>query len=212
MGDTKHVVMRLKDVHCINTEDITGADDFYVAGGGGTGPESGRRHTAVLTKPIKINDNDRKQFPDAESVIFEGDVKTSDFVEVALQFFDEDFNAEKDFDAKYQALTASLVAGIGTAVGAVATPAAGAVAAAILTATVPALAKVLDTIDKDDVLGTVEKRVAVKDLQTGRNGPWTWKLTNKNPVIHEGVPSSAQSNVPGFSDWEYAVRYEIDVT
>lgn len=50
--------VELIDVYCKDTEDLTGADDFYLVGalvGGGV-------TKAILTRPIKINDRERKSF------------------------------------------------------------------------------------------------------------------------------------------------------
>lgn len=62
--------IELIDVYCRDTEDVTGADDFYLVGalvgGGVTKP--------ILTTPIKINDKQRKTFPGGQTVLFEGEV------------------------------------------------------------------------------------------------------------------------------------------
>ncbi|MFE7114823.1 hypothetical protein ACFU99_05290 [Streptomyces sp. NPDC057654] len=212
----KRIVVRLKDVHCKNTEDMSGTDEFYIAGGGGTGPDSGRTHTAILTKPIEISKGQTSIFPPEESVVFDGRVHANDFIEISLQFFDEDFKVKKDFDDKYKALVAALATAVGAAVTSVGTPVAGAVAAAIFTATVPALLKVLESIDKDDTLGIVEKRIELKDLKPGSNGPFSWHFTEKENVIREGLPKPHErfprSEEIGYSDWGYTVRYEIDVS
>lgn len=50
------VKVELVDVYCRDTEDITGADDFYLVGGFAGGQVS----KAILTTPIKINDKQKK--------------------------------------------------------------------------------------------------------------------------------------------------------
>ncbi|MFD8382084.1 hypothetical protein ACFV2X_26755 [Streptomyces sp. NPDC059679] len=200
----KHVKIALTSVYCRDTEDITGADEFYVAGGAGTGPRSGSKSKAILTKPAEINSRQKKILSGDEYVIFDDNVYVDDFVEIGLEFCDKDFN-EDDFDAKYVALVSALTGAIGTAVGSLATPAVGAVAGAILAATPPALIKVLATIDKDDILGTVQKRVNVADYPDGRSGPFTWKFSDKKPNITEKAEGLA------WSDWDYEVDYVIDV-
>ncbi|MEU5023848.1 hypothetical protein [Streptomyces milbemycinicus] len=199
----KRVMIALTFVHCRDTEDITGADEFYVAGGAGTGLLSDSKSKAILTEPFDINSPEKRILSGKEYVIFDDNVHVDDFVEIGLEFRDADFS-EKDFDAKYVALVSALTAAIGTAVGSLATPAVGAVAGAILAATPPALVKVLATIDKDDTLGTVQKRVNVADYRDGRHA-FTWKFSNKNPNITEEAENSA------WSDWDYEVGYVIDV-
>lgn len=199
----KRVTITLTSVYCRDTEDITGADEFYVAGGAGTGPLSGSKSKAILTKPIDINSPEKRILSDKEYVIFDDDVHVNDFIEIGLEFRDKDFD-EDDFDAKYVALVSALTAAIGTAVGSLATPAVGAVAGAILAATPPALVKVLATIDKDDVLGTVQKRVNIGECKDGISA-FTWKFSDKNPNITEEAAGSA------WSDWDYEVGYVIVV-
>ncbi|MFE4590585.1 hypothetical protein [Streptomyces laurentii] len=213
----KHVTVLLVDVQCGNTEDVTGDDEIFVVGGGGTGPLSGKESTAILTNVIAINDGMVKQFPKGESIVFDGDVRTDDIVEVALQVYDEDFSTAKDVDEKYQALLTAVSAAVGAAVSSVATPAVGGIASGIFGAASAALLKVVDTIDKDDLIGTVQKRIEVKDLKDGRDGPHPWHFTNKKPNVSEGIPPSkkfgkAESADLGFSDWDYTLHYVIDVS
>lgn len=200
----KHVTIALKSVYCREAQDITGADLFYVAGGAGTGPRSGSKSKAILTNPVEINNNQKKILSGDEYVIFDDNVYVDDFVELGLEFLDQDLS-EGDFDAKYVALISALTAAIGTAVGSLATPAAGAVGGAILAVAPPTLVKVLAAIDQDDILGTVQKRVNIADYPDGRSGPFIWKVSDKKPNTTEEAEGLA------WSGWDYEVGYVIDV-
>ncbi|MFD8197568.1 glycine zipper domain-containing protein [Streptomyces wuyuanensis] len=196
--DQKHVRIALKSVTCRDTEDLTGADEFYVAGGAGTGSLSGHKSKAILTKPIDINTNETKLFPVEQAVVFDDNVAVDDFVEVGLEFMDKDFEVE-DFDPKYQALVLALTTAVGAAVGSLVAPGVGTVAGAILGATPGALVKVMATMDKDDLLGTVQKRFDLKDYPEGRHGPYEWSFAD----------GKKEGSV--WSTWDYSVAYVIDV-
>lgn len=219
------VKVYLRSVSCKDTEDITGADDFYCVGGGAVVPARRGKaveSTARLSEPLKINDGQTKYFPKNpkdQTIVFEGDVDEGDFVECQLSFYDEDFSAPKDWDAKYDALLSAIGSAIGSAVGALVAPVAGTIAGAIAGAAFPAAVKVWDRLDKDDLLGTVEKRFKVAELKTGNNGPFSWNFSDKNPHIIEGIPGKSSpgpivrpdESDKGFSDWDYTVTYSISV-
>src|SRR4028118_539861 len=82
--------IELIDVVCGNTEDVTGADHFYLVGAlaGGTVVKP------ILTKPIKINDKQRKTFPAGESVLFEGDVPQGQSVKGGIKAYDQDASGD----------------------------------------------------------------------------------------------------------------------
>ncbi|XVQ11206.1 hypothetical protein ACQP1W_01135 [Spirillospora sp. CA-255316] len=202
-GNQKRVTITLRSVYCGATEDAIGPDEFYIAGGAGTGPRSGSKSKAVLTRPIEINTRQQKILSGDEYVIFDDNVYIDDFVEIGLEIRDQDFS--DDFDAKYRTLLYALNGAVGTAVGSLAGPTEGAVAGAILAATPPALTMVLSTIANDDVLGTVQKRVNIADCPDGRSGPFKWKFSNEEPNITEGA------GTPAGVDWDYEVSYVIDV-
>jgi hypothetical protein len=48
-------MVTLSDVVCYNTEDIHGADDFYLRGAVVASFGSDKKRTSVLTKPINAN-------------------------------------------------------------------------------------------------------------------------------------------------------------
>ncbi len=172
--------IELIDVYCRDTEDITGADHFYLVGAlaGGTVVKP------ILTKPIKINDKQRKTFPAGESVLFEGDVPQGQSVKGGIKAYDED--ASHDW-GQY----GSTVTGISSAVSSVlAMTGVGATAGAVLSAATQGVG-LLASLDKDDLLGTTE-------LEISATGPAfeerSWLMVEK------GI---------GWSTWNYTVRYRI---
>lgn len=200
--DQKRVTISLKSVHCEDSEDALGGDEFYVFGGAGTGPSSGHKSKAILTKPIDIKSKTTRTLFGDEFVVFDDNVNVDDFVELGLEFRDQDFS-EEDFDAKYLALVTALGTAVGAAVSAVATPVAGTIAGAILVAASAALVKLADTIDQDDILGVLRKTVNVADYPDGRTSI-DFRFTDKKPM-------EERKGTFGYSDWDYTVTYAVDV-
>lgn len=204
----KHLTVKLLTVQCRQAADIVGGDGFYVAGGAGTGRLSGPTSTAILGRPIDVNEGRTRMFPAAEAVVFDGDVRVGDFVELGLEFRDRRFG-ETDFDAGYPVLLSSLTSAVGSAVGRLAVPeVAGAVAQAILDATAPALVSVLDSIEKHDVFGVVRERISASMVRHGRNGPYAWYFADLRPGAVGRHPARTATR----SDSDYKVTYVVDVT
>jgi hypothetical protein len=174
--------IELIDVKCRDTEDVTGADHFYIVGalvgGGVTKP--------VLTKPIKINDDQKKTFPAGQTVLFEGEVPQGQSVKGGIKAYDED--AAKDW-AKYGSTITQISDAVSQAL-AKAGPT-GVTAGKILSVATQGVG-LLASLDKDDLLGTTE-------LEISATGPafeersWLLKKTG-------GI---------GWSTWDYTVRYRI---
>ncbi|MFD8197858.1 hypothetical protein [Streptomyces wuyuanensis] len=262
--DQKRLTITLQTVVCGDTEDLTGADEFYVAGGV---TNASGKYKATLTKPIDINDGQTKTFSanfsnPRDAIIFDDDVAADDIINVGLEFRDADVSTA-DFDAEYQALLHELTKDIGTAVGSSVASSAGAggtagtdtggtggtggtgtsttgtgsgtgtagkttngagtaaaeTTTAILNAVASAVLKVVATMDRDDVLGTVQKTIAVASLPDGRSGPFQWEFSDQKPHIEEDASNpgkAATSEKPklrgtGYSNWSYKVTYVIDV-
>ncbi|MEH2287602.1 hypothetical protein [Nostoc sp.] len=176
------VKVELVDVYCRDTEDVTGADDFYLVGG----LVGGQTTKAILTTPFKINDKQRKSFKPDQAVLFEGEIPQGQSVKGGLKAYDEDFG--KDW-SKY----GQTVEQISTAIsGAIATTGSqGAIAGTILSAAT-AVGGIFANLHKDDLLGTTE-------LDISSTGPSreerTWIMSKK-----EG------SN---WSTWDYTLTYRI---
>lgn len=82
----KHIKIDLLTVHCHDTEDMTGADEFYVVGGVRVGKES----SSLITKPMPINDGQVRSFLPDERELYNGSVKADDMLSVGLVAFDSD--------------------------------------------------------------------------------------------------------------------------
>lgn len=184
------VTIRLLEVVCSDTEDVTGADEFYVLGGIYDGANS----PAVLTKPININNGQRRPFPDP-TTIYDRNISASATIRVALAAYDED--AEKDW-AKYGEWITTLSDTLGTAIGAIPTPQTR-VAGTIIPIATRAFGKLV-ALDKDDQLGTLALDLPVATLTTGSTDH-SWVIKGR-----------WGGGFLGFSTWEYVVRYRITRT
>ena len=174
--------IELIDVVCRDTEDVTGADEFYLLGAlaGGTVVKP------ILTKPISINDNQRKTFPAGESVLFEGDVPQGQSVKGGIKAYDED--AGKDW-AQYGSTVTAISGAVSTALATFGGPQ-GATAGAVLSAATKGVG-ILASLDKDDLLGSTE-------LEISATGP---AFEERSWLMKEGGL--------GWSTWDYTVRYRI---
>ncbi|MEH2420046.1 MAG: hypothetical protein V7K48_03615 [Nostoc sp.] len=190
------VKVELIDVYCRDTEDVTGADDFYLVGG----LVGGKTTKAILTTPIKINDKQRKSFKPDQAILFEGEIPEGQSVKGGLKAYDEDFTknwAEADRSknrygetvnwAKYGETVKKISSAISGAIAA--TGSQEAVAGTILSAATTAEG-ILDSLKKDDLLGSTE-------LEISSTGPSheerAWKI----------------STTAGWSTWDYTLTYRI---
>jgi hypothetical protein len=81
------VTIDLITVSCRDTEDLTGADEFYLLGAVArdNGPP-----TPVLTSPININDGQTRGFDPAQARIFDGKLAPRESLALSLIAYDED--------------------------------------------------------------------------------------------------------------------------
>ncbi|CDM98147.1 MULTISPECIES: hypothetical protein [Limnospira] len=175
--------IELIDVYCADTEDITGADDFYLVGA----LVGGDVTKAILTRPIKINDKQRKQFNPQDSVLFDGNLLPGQVIKGGLKAYDED--AGKDWSKYGDTITAisSMVSSAISAAGPY-----GVLAGTILSAATTGVG-ILASLDKDDLLGASELEIsAVGPANEVRE----WKMSKKNTFV-------------GWSTWDYTVRFMI---
>lgn len=177
------VTVELVDLYCTDTEDITGADKVFLAGG----VTDGTVTRAVLTKPIRISDGETKTFSAEESVIFDALVPQGMQVGVSLTAIEED--AAKDWGRHedwVSALQATLDGGVGPRVDVpgvlleIARAAQGA-------------GTWMPQADRDDVLGTDNRTLAV------------------TPGVQIIDVSYAGRLIRWFSDWQYRLRYQVTV-
>jgi len=175
--------IELIDVYCRDTEDVTGADEFYLVGAlaGGTVVKP------ILTKPIRINDDQRKTFPAGESVLFEGDVPQGQSVKGGIKAYDQDF--AKDW-AKYGSTVTEMSGAVSTALATFGGPQ-GATAEDILKAVTKEVGWFLN-LDRDELLGRTELEISA----TG-------------PAFEERSWLMKTRGGSGWSTWDYTVRYRI---
>ena len=177
------VRVELIDIHCDDTEDVTGADEFYVV----ASLKGGAVNKPSITKPIDINDKQTKNFPDDQKVIFEGEVPKGSTIVGGIVTFDEDYG--KDWEKKDKAIAkqlSDLAAGGATAAGGEA----GAIVAGIIKA-VYTVGDLIAQSDKDDKLGELQ-------LSIPADGPA--EEVKEWPFEEKGL---------GFSTWKYKLRYRI---
>ncbi len=180
------VRIELLNVKCNNTEDVTGADEFYILGA-----LSDTTNTkGALTSPISINDGQTKTFNSAQQVIFDADVPEGQTVRGGLKAFDEDF--AKDW-AKYDSTVNQISDAVAGGLAASGNPKA-ATAGTILKFAVKGFGT-LASLDKDDHLGTLELNVPVS-----------------GPEIEEKEWKFSKKDWTGYSSWNYIVRYRITRT
>jgi hypothetical protein len=164
---TTHVRAELIKVHCGNTEDTTGEDEFYIVGG----LTDGVKYHAALTSPMGINDGQEKNFTPNQRVIFNDMVDSQGVIRGGLKAYDEDFG--KDW-AKYGSTVEKITDGISMGLKATKNPKAVA-AGEVLKWSVKGFG-FLASLDKDDELGNIE-------LNIPANGSTyeeiTWKFWRK---------------------------------
>src|SRR5438552_3815758 len=81
-----HVRVELVNVRCLDTEDVTGADTFYVVGGLTSGDPA--KVQGQVSPRVWINDGETKPL---SVVFFDGLLGQTDILKGGLAAFDEDF-------------------------------------------------------------------------------------------------------------------------
>ncbi|MBD2338123.1 hypothetical protein H6G64_14190 [Calothrix sp. FACHB-156] len=184
-----HITIELIDVYCDNTEDVTGADEFYILGGvtvfdtntSTTDPSLAR---PILTKKVDINDRQTKPL---NYKAFDSEVKSSYVIYMEMAAYDED--VAKDW-SQHETWVGLVGTAVGTVVGFVATPVTGLIVKAGLTALTKA-----PGFDIDDRLGIYSQTLTVKDLKPGES-IYQWN------IVEKGI---------GYSTWNYTVKYKVTV-
>ncbi len=182
------VRIELLDVKCGNTEDVTGADHLYIVGALSDGTNANTK--GVLTTPFRINDGQTKTFPAAQQVIFNGYVLPQDSVRGGLKAYDEDW--AKDW-SKYSSTATKSKDAVVTGLTASGNPKAVA-AATILDYGFKAFSAI-SFLDEDDELGKLELNVSALGPNVEEK---TWRFRRTASIWN-----------PGWSTWDYTVRYRI---
>jgi hypothetical protein len=180
------VRIELLDVKCGNTEDITGADHFYIVGA----LSDGTNTKAALTTPIRINDGQTKSFRADQRVIFDAYVPNGVTVRGGLKAYDEDFG--KDW-SRYGPKVTEITNAVATGLKASGDPRA-VKAGEILSYAIKGFG-FFASLDKDDELGKLEMGVSAVGPNVEQRS-WRFRKT-------------ASWYNPGVSTWDYTVRYRI---
>ncbi|MGQ7296131.1 hypothetical protein [Quadrisphaera sp. KR29] len=174
----------LEDVSCADTEDVSGGDEFYLAGAVTDGAQS----SGVLTRPLSINDRQTQRFGVGGGTVFDADVPDGRLLKVALVAFDED--AGKDWERRGETVTK-----IGQAVSAglskVPHPYTTG-AAVVLPFAIAAVGGVM-SLDGDDELGQHLREFPVGAVAAGSHQQ-VWSL---------------RGGSSWWSRWRYTVRYQV---
>ena len=182
------VRIELLDVKCGNTEDVTGEDEFYIVGALSDGISTNTK--GVLTTPIGINDGQTKTFPAAQQVIFNGYVLPQDSVRGGLKAFDEDFAKDwSKYGPTVNAMGAKVIEKIAEYSHPYAVPAAVILGAGLVGFNIGAY------LDEDDELGKLELNVPAIGPNVEER---TWRFRKTSSWYN-----------PGWSTWDYTVRYRI---
>jgi len=174
------MMVQLADVTCWNTEDIQGADEFYIVGAIIASYGQQKIVRSVLTRPFSINDN--QTVPFRLPPVFDAEVPDNWYLKFALTALDED--SAKDwtkFEQANRALISAAEGAIGYAGG----------------ATIPALLESVKWFikqDQDDILGR-----HTENWYPVRSFPHGWQLMT--------WPFSGGSTF--YSNWNYQVRYWV---
>ena len=178
--------IELMRVHCGNTEDASGADHLYVVGALSDGITS----RGALTSPMRINDNQEKEFAPAQRVLFDADVEPDAIVRGGLKAFDEDFG--KDW-AKYGDVVNKISDQVSQGLKSTNDP--RVVAAGEILGYATKAFGFFASLDKDDQLGTTELNVSAQGPSVEE---LPWKFSKKGSFLN-----------PGISTWNYTIVYRI---
>ncbi|HEY9674757.1 MAG TPA: hypothetical protein V6D11_25180 [Waterburya sp.] len=182
-ASARSVRIELLDVKCGNTEDVTGADEFYIVGA----LSDGTNTKAALTSPMDINDGQTKPFRADQRVIFDANVPNGVTVRGGLKAYDEDY--AKDW-SQYGSMVEKIAAGVAVGLTVAGYPTAG----DILNYGVKGFG-FFASLDKDDELGKLELNVAPLGPNVEEK---TWRFRKTGSIWN-----------PGWSTWDYTVRYRI---
>lgn len=178
------ILVELIEIQCGNTEDVTGADEFYILSAftGGTIASA----NSAITRPIAINDGESKAIPETDAVMIHARVPASGKLAGKMRAYDEDY--AKTWETMRESVEkATKVIKASAAVS-------GSIEDVELAESLEAAFAVYDglaSLDEDDILGTEEVIIHA-------NGPAeevrSWRMVEK------GL---------GFSTWDYTVTFRI---
>lgn len=173
------IIVQLADVTCWNTEDIHGADEFYILGSINASYGQEKIVKPVLTRPLSINDGQTVQF--TLPAVFDASVPEHWYLKFALVALDED--SAKDW-SKFEQANRDLIAAAESAI---------AYAAPIIPATLNSV-KWFVRQDQDDILGRHrEDWYPIRSFTPG------WQLMTWH----------FSGGTSDYSNWSYQVRWWV---
>ncbi|MDP8929214.1 MAG: hypothetical protein M3O70_11755 [Actinomycetota bacterium] len=183
------VRVSLDSVACRDTEDVTGADHFYLAGV----VTDGETVKEVLTRPLKINNGQTISFGEGGGTIFHVDAPTDRILKVTFVGFDQDAGSDwKRIEGGVKQATDAVAAVLR------AIPNPYTVTAAELLPVVRQGIGAVMQMDIDDELG---QHVADFPL-------WGLPQPNGGPIgLSQFVPLKGGSG--WWSSWNYTVNYRV---
>ena len=174
-------------VHCYDTEDVTGGDEFYFVGVA----TDGETTKPILTKPKNVNNgqNITPTLFDGSGMVFDAEVPEDRVVRLALIAFDED--ASKDW-SKHGDVAARIGAAVSGALKAIPNPYTA--AAGMLLPFAIAGAGEIMKLDKDDELGRLSAEFPLAGLPQDEPAAQTWLF---------------RGGSGWFSSWRYRLDYAV---
>lgn len=179
-----NIAVFLDSITCRDTEDIAGADEFYLVGAVSDGSTS----EGIFTKPVSINDGQSKPFGVGGGRVFQADVPEDHVLKVAWVAFDAD--ASKDWE-EHGDTVKKIGGAVAGGLASIPNPYTAA-AAVILPFAITAAGGIME-MDKDDNLGSHTREFPIWSLPNGSHVQ-TW-------VFRGGSG--------WWSSWRYAVRYRV---
>ncbi|MEN8655853.1 hypothetical protein ABCR94_36090 [Streptomyces sp. 21So2-11] len=180
MASTKaNVRIELVKVHCLDTEDNLGGDEFYLVGG----VIGGEHRYPVLTRPLDINEGQTVLFDQSEALMFQGELDVTDTLHVGVAAYDEDFS--KDWGGKYGAALKQLTDAVNQV-----DPSSGNTGQRLIEAGEQTMTEIFSIIDPDDLLGRLTFSFPVSELHAGEK---LWRVKGGTWM----------------GRWEYEVTYRI---
>jgi hypothetical protein len=178
------VIVEIEKVYCKNTEDNTGADEFYVVSA--LAERTTRQAKVSVKPPVSINDKQTKGYVVR---LFDAVVPQNSTLRGGVRAFDEDVakdwkKVEPQAKKAADALAAGLAAG-----GALAAQPELALAGGIIKLAFPVVSELIK-LDEDDRLGNLEFNIDAKGAAFERK---TWKFSEGGFV----------------SNWDYTLTYTI---
>ncbi|MGW1076780.1 hypothetical protein [Streptomyces sp. NPDC002537] len=205
----------LDRISCRDTEDIVGSDEIYIQGA----VAADSVIQPILTKPVDIREGQILAFADDQRVIFNGELPKSGNLIINLRAIDSDFG--KDWEGKgYRKAVREIADSLAENAHYVVAPALAVATAGLNPFLIPVVsyvgglaadkaakvvvgivdkgvAAVIEASDPDDVLGTLEKEIAVADL-------------GHEARVMPGVWSFKETGI-GVSTWDYDIHYSIHI-